>query len=55
MAKLITLNGQRAKFTGLPFDRMKGWNWTEFVHADDIEANVDEYRSNQLPPNPFIS
>src|SRR5581483_8755448 len=27
-------------FTGLPFERMKDWAWTEVIHPDDLDENM---------------
>ena len=33
-------NRQWMEFTGLPFERIKDWGWTQFIHPDDLEENV---------------
>jgi PAS domain S-box-containing protein len=37
-------NRQWTEFTGLPFERIKDWGWTQFVHPEDLEANIESWR-----------
>src|SRR5581483_8469183 len=37
-------NQQLMKFTGLSFEQIQGWGWTQFVHPEDVEENVREWR-----------
>jgi PAS domain S-box-containing protein len=39
-------NGQWTEFTGLPFEQIKNWGWTQFVHPDDLEDNVRSWRQS---------
>jgi PAS domain S-box-containing protein len=34
------LNRQWMDFTGLPFEKMLGWDWVSFIHPDDLEENL---------------
>ena len=34
------LNRQWMEFTGLSFDQIKNWGWTQFIHPDDVDENV---------------
>jgi PAS domain S-box-containing protein len=46
-------NRQWLEFTGLPFTQIRGWGWTQFVHPDDIEANLTAWRSSIRTGEPF--
>ena len=37
-------NRQWLEFTGLPFEQIKNWGWTQFVHPDDLEENCRSWR-----------
>ncbi len=37
-------NPQWSEFTGLPFEEMRDWRWTQFVHPDDVEENVRRWQ-----------
>ena len=38
------LNRQWIEFTGLTFDEMKSWGWTQFIHPDDLDENLRAWR-----------
>ena len=46
-------NRQSMEFTGLTFDRIKDWGWTQFIHPDDLEANVRTWRQSIETGEPF--
>ena len=46
-------NRQWTEFTGLPFEQIKNWGWTQFVHPDDLEANVRAWRQSIETGEPF--
>ncbi len=46
-------NRQWMEFTGLPFDEIKGWRWTRFIHPDCLEANVQSWRNSVDTGDPF--
>jgi PAS domain S-box-containing protein len=46
-------NRQCIEFTGLSFDRIRNWGWTQFVHPDDLEANVQSWRQSIETGEPF--
>lgn len=46
-------NRQWLEFTGLSFERMKDWGWTQFVHPDDVEENVRTWRHSIDTGEPF--
>lgn len=37
-------NPQWMEFTGLSFEQMRDWGWTQFVHPDDIEENIKRWK-----------
>jgi PAS domain S-box-containing protein len=46
-------NRQWIEFTGLPFEQIKDWGWTQFIHPDDLEENVRTWRSSVETGEPF--
>lgn len=38
------LNQQWMEFTGLSFEKIKNWGWTQFIHPNDLEENVRVWR-----------
>ncbi|HEY6389747.1 MAG TPA: ATP-binding protein [Bryobacteraceae bacterium] len=46
-------NRQWMEFTGLSFDQIKSWGWTQFIHPDDIEENVRAWRKSIETGAPF--
>ena len=47
-------NRQWTEFTGLPFEQIKNWGWTQFVHPDDVEDNVRSWRESIETGEPFL-
>ncbi len=47
------LNLQWFEFTGLSFDQMKDWGWTQSIHPDDVEENVRAWRHSVETGEPF--
>ena len=39
-------NRQWTEFTGLSFEQIKDWGWTQFVHPDDVAENVRVWRES---------
>jgi len=37
-------NRQWTEYTGLSFDQICGWGWTQFVHPDDLEENLRRWK-----------
>jgi PAS domain S-box-containing protein len=37
-------NRQWMDFTGLTFEQIRGWGWTQFIHPDDLEENVRRWK-----------
>ena len=46
-------NPQWTEFTGLPFEEIRGWEWTQFVHPDDVEENVRCWQHSLDTGEPF--
>ena len=46
-------NRQWIEFTGLSFEQIKDWGWTQFVHPEDVEANVLAWRQAVQTGEPF--
>ena len=47
------LSRQWMEFAGLTFDQRKGWGWTQFIHPDDVDANLREWRHSVETGKPF--
>jgi PAS domain S-box-containing protein len=37
-------NPQWTEFTGLSFEEIKNWGWTQFIHPDDVEENIRRWQ-----------
>jgi PAS domain S-box-containing protein len=37
-------NQQWIEFTGLTFDQIRDWGWTQFIHVDDLEDNIRRWK-----------
>lgn len=46
-------NGQWMEFTGLTFEQIKGWGWAQFVHPDDLEGNIQDWKRSLQTGEPF--
>ena len=46
-------NRQWMEFTGLSFEQIKNWGWTQFIHPDDVEANVRIWQESIDTGEPF--
>jgi PAS domain S-box-containing protein len=46
-------NRQWTEFTGLPFEQIKNWGWTQFLHPDDVEADLGSWRRSIETGAPF--
>ncbi len=46
-------NRQWLEFTGLSFEQIKDWGWTQFIHPDDLEENVRTWRQSIDTGGPF--
>jgi PAS domain S-box-containing protein len=47
-------NRQWTLFTGLPFEQIENWGWTQFVHPDDLEENLRAWRQSIASGEPFL-
>lgn len=39
-------NQRWMEFTGLPFDQIKDWGWPQFIHPDDVEEHVSQWKNS---------
>ncbi len=46
-------NRQWVEFTGLSFDQIRDWGWKQFIHPDDLDANVQVWREAINSGSPF--
>ena len=48
------LNRQWMEFTGLPFEQLQNWGWTQVIHPDDLDSNVRNWRHSVETGEPFL-
>jgi PAS domain S-box-containing protein len=46
-------NRQWMDFTGLTFEQIRDWGWTQFIHPDDVEENVRRWKHSIDTGEPF--
>ena len=46
-------NPQWTEFTGLPFEQIRDWGWTQFIHPDDVAENVRVWQQSVDTGEPF--
>ncbi|MEO6761583.1 MAG: chemotaxis protein CheB [Candidatus Saccharimonadales bacterium] len=46
-------NPQWSEYTGLPFNQIKAWGWTQLVHPDDVDENVKQWQQSIDSGEPF--
>lgn len=46
-------NRQWMELTGLSFEQIRDWGWTQFVHPDDVDENVRRWRQSIDSGEPF--
>jgi PAS domain S-box-containing protein len=46
-------NQQWTEFTGLSFEQIRDWGWTQFIHPDDLEENVRGWKHSIATGEPF--
>ena len=46
-------NPQWTEFTGLSFEQIRDWGWTQFIHPDDLDENVRVWRHSIDTGEPF--
>ncbi|MGH8503652.1 MAG: PAS domain-containing sensor histidine kinase [Gammaproteobacteria bacterium] len=51
--KVDYFNPQWSEFTGLPFEIIRDWGWTQFIHPDDVEMNVKRWQASIDTGQPF--
>ena len=51
--KVNYYNPQWMEYTGLSFEQMKDWGWTQFVHPDDVKENVKQWQHSVETGEPF--
>jgi PAS domain S-box-containing protein len=51
--KIDYFNPQWMEFTGLSFEQIKGWGWTQFIHPDDVEDNIARWQHSIDTGEPF--
>ena len=40
-------------FTGLSFEQIRDWGWTQFIHPDDLEESLRVWRHSIDTGEPF--
>jgi PAS domain S-box-containing protein len=46
-------NQQWMEFTGLSFEQIRDWGWTQFIHPEDVEENVRRWQHSLDTGEPF--
>ncbi len=46
-------NQQWMEFTGLSFEQIRDWGWTQFVHPEDVDENVRQWQHSIDTGEPF--
>jgi PAS domain S-box-containing protein len=46
-------NGQWLPFTGFAFEQVKSWDWSQFVHPDDLDENLRLWKESISTGEPF--
>jgi len=46
-------NRQWLEYTGLTFDQIRDWGWTQFVHPEDVEGNLAAWRHSIETGEPY--
>lgn len=42
-----------SQFSGLPFEHIRDWGWTEFIHPDDVQENIRVWQRSIEAGEPF--
>jgi PAS domain S-box-containing protein len=42
------------KYVGRPLEDLEGWRWTAFIHPEDVEGIVEEWRASLVSGEPFL-
>jgi PAS domain S-box-containing protein len=46
-------NPQWMAFSGLSFEQMKGWGWTQFIHPEDVDESIRAWLESVAAGTPF--
>lgn len=46
-------NAQWMEFTGLSFEQIRDWGWTQLIHPEDVEENVRDWQRSIDTGEPF--
>ncbi|MGI8409615.1 MAG: PAS domain S-box protein [Pyrinomonadaceae bacterium] len=46
-------NPEWSKFTGLTFEQIREWGWTQFIHPDDVAENIRVWKNSIETGEPF--
>ena len=41
-------------YVGRPLEDLQGWNWTAFIHPEDVEGMVERWRASLASGEPFL-
>jgi PAS domain S-box-containing protein len=47
-------NPQWSQFTGLTFEQIRDWGWTQFIHPDDLAENLRVWKEALLSGQPLL-
>ena len=42
------------RYIGRPLEDLEGWNWTAFIHPEDVEGIVERWRASLATGDPFL-
>src|SRR5882724_1956365 len=42
------------RYVGRPLEDLQGWNWTAFIHPEDVEGIVERWRASLASGEPFL-
>lgn len=46
-------NPQWTEFTGMSFEEIRAWGWTQFIHPEDLEENLRRWKQALATGEPF--
>lgn len=46
-------NRQFTEYTGLPFEEISNWGWTQVLHPEDVQENIEAWRGSIASGEPF--
>src|SRR5579862_8082405 len=52
--RLDFFNESWLRYLGWPLEDLLDWKWTSFIHPDDVEGIVDEWRRCLASGEPFV-